>query len=43
MYLMRKLMIRVKYKFDEARGNELTMVKRLPEPEPPAPEVPVGA
>jgi serine/threonine-protein kinase RsbW len=42
MHLMRKLMTRVKYKFDEARGNELTMVKRLPEPEPPASEVPVG-
>ena len=41
MYLMRKLMIRVKYEFDEARGNELTMVKKLPES--PAPEVPVGA
>ena len=43
MHLMRKLMTRVKYMFDEARGNELTMVKKLPEREPPEPEVPVGA
>jgi serine/threonine-protein kinase RsbW len=42
VFLMRKLMTRVKYKPDEARGNELTMVKRLPEPEAPAPEVQVG-
>lgn len=40
MFLMRKLMSRVKYTFDEARGNELTMVKKLPAP---APEVPDGA
>ena len=43
MYLMRGLMTRVKYRFDEARGNELTMVKKLPEPKPVAAEVPVGA
>jgi serine/threonine-protein kinase RsbW len=30
VFLMKRLMNRVKYRFDERRGNELTMVKRLP-------------
>jgi len=42
MDLMKKLMTKVKYKFDEARGNELTMVKKLPDPGAPAAEGPVG-
>jgi hypothetical protein len=33
----------VKYKFDDGRGNELTMVKKLPEPEAVTPEAPVGS
>jgi serine/threonine-protein kinase RsbW len=43
MYLMKKLMTRVKNKLEEGRGNELTMVKKLPEPEAVAVEVPVGS
>lgn len=43
VYLMKKLMTRVKYKFDDGRGNELTMVKKLPEPEAVTPEAPVGS
>jgi serine/threonine-protein kinase RsbW len=35
MQLIKKLMNRVKYRFDERRGNELTMMKRLPEPGAP--------
>jgi serine/threonine-protein kinase RsbW len=31
IYLMKKLMNRVKYDFDPLRGNELTMTKKLPE------------
>jgi len=33
MFLMRKMMNRVKFRFDEKRGTELTLMKRLPEPE----------
>jgi serine/threonine-protein kinase RsbW len=43
MFLMKKLMTRLKYKSDDGRGNELTLVKKLPEPETAAPEAPVGA
>jgi anti-sigma regulatory factor (Ser/Thr protein kinase) len=43
MYLMKKLMTRVKFNFDDGRGNELTMVKKLPEPEEVAAEAPVGS
>jgi serine/threonine-protein kinase RsbW len=31
IFLIKKLMNRAKYRFDEKRGNELTMIKRLPD------------
>jgi serine/threonine-protein kinase RsbW len=37
LFLMRKLMNRVKFRFEDKRGTELTLMKRLPAPEAAAP------